>query len=314
MTSRSSAPLNALARVTCTCLILVCAWAAGAGAQGRPAGPPVRLVLPPGGISMPMQDFGGRPVVQVYVNGEPHFFIFDTGAQGSVIDSAAAAQAGLPVVGEQLVGSPGGDVARVPLVRVDRLGVGGAEVALSMPAVNLRAMARGAPNAPSGVLSAALFGDNLLTLDYPARRVLVGPGSLGEPNGRDVLSVDLGARLPTVPVVVGDRTVVVHLDTGSPESLALPLAYADSLPLQAPPVRGPTVRRIGGEIATYTARLNGRLRLGPLTIENPEIRFLDVPAGTRGNVGQVLLSRMVITLDRAHGRVRLELPATPSRP
>lgn len=262
---------------------------------------------------MPMQDFGGRPVVQVAVNGRPQLFIFDTGAQGSAIDSAVAAEAGLPVVGQALVGSPGTGPTRTPLVRADHFQVGGVEVALDMPVINLRGMTRGAPNAPTGVLSAALFGEHLLTLDYPAHRVRVDAGSLGEPDGRNVLSLGLGGRLPTVPVVVGERTVVVNIDTGSPGGLSLPLALADSLPLHAPPTRGPTVRRIGGEIATYSARLNGSLRLGPLVVENPEITFLEVPAGSAalGNVGQAFLSRLAITLDRAHGRVRLELPETP---
>ena len=270
---------------------------------------PPRISVPAGGIAMAMGDFAGRPLVQVRIGGRPYWFILDTGAQGSVIDSSLAAELGLVVTGEQLVGSPGGPPVRVRSVRLDRLDIGGAQVTLDVPALNLVAMFRMAADAPRGVLSAGLFAHYLVTLDFPGKTVRVMPGALPVPDGRDVMEFDRAARLVEIPVDVAGKTITVDLDTGSPGGLALPLAMADSLPLVAPPAQVGMAHRVGRDLMLYTARLHGAVRVGPLVLDGPDIGFFgDGSAGERGNIGQALLRRFAVTIDRANGRVRLRLP------
>lgn len=281
------------------------------GAMAQAPGPPLpaRISIPAGGTNVAMGDFAGRPLVQVRISGHPYWFILDTGAQGSVIDSSLAAELRLAVTGEMLVGSPGGAPVRVRSVHLDRLDIGGAKVTLDVPALNLAAMFRMAADAPRGVLSAGVFTPYLLTLDFPGKRVLVTTGALPEPDGRDVVTFDPAARLVEIPVDVAGKTITVDLDTGSPGGLTLPLAMADSLPLVAPPAQVGVAHRVGRELTLYTARLHGAVRVGPLVLDAPDIGFIgDSSADVRGNIGQALLHRFVVTIDRTNARVQLRPP------
>ena len=66
-------------------------------AQQHPVTQPAadNVFVPPEGDSVPMLDFGGRPVVEVMINGKgPYRFILDTGATVNVIDSSIATEIG----------------------------------------------------------------------------------------------------------------------------------------------------------------------------------------------------------------------------
>src|SRR5262249_8912210 len=69
---------------------------------------PQNVVVPGEGDSVPMLDFGGRPVIEVKINGKgPYQFIFDTGASFNVFDSSLAAELSLkdaPTIKELQVG------------------------------------------------------------------------------------------------------------------------------------------------------------------------------------------------------------------
>ncbi len=69
-----------------------------AGAQ-RPQAP--SAVAPPaGGVTVPMRSVGGRPAIDVTLNGKgPVSFVLDTGAAGGAMDPDTAASLGLSVNG-----------------------------------------------------------------------------------------------------------------------------------------------------------------------------------------------------------------------
>lgn len=80
--------------------------------------PPERIAVPEEGISLPMLDIGGRPVVEVRLNGKGLYrFILDTGATLSVIDSGLT---------EELKLAAGGSGT----VRIDRVEIGGVSLVL----------------------------------------------------------------------------------------------------------------------------------------------------------------------------------------
>src|SRR4051794_33436943 len=66
-------------------------------AQHTPVQPSQQNIsIPAEGDSVPMLDFGGRPVVEVMINGKgPYKFIFDTGASVNVLDTSVTAELGL---------------------------------------------------------------------------------------------------------------------------------------------------------------------------------------------------------------------------
>ncbi len=64
-------------------------------AQGTPA-VSTRLDVPAGGTTVPMLDLGGRPMVDVRINGKgPYAVILDTGANVTAIDEALVNELGL---------------------------------------------------------------------------------------------------------------------------------------------------------------------------------------------------------------------------
>src|SRR5438270_8427850 len=90
--------------------------------------PPQRLHLDAARISLPLTFFGGRPVVEVKINGKgPYRFIFDTGAAGNVISNELALELGLPVLAHAKMGRPGSEKPlSATVTRLDKLQLGGA--------------------------------------------------------------------------------------------------------------------------------------------------------------------------------------------
>jgi hypothetical protein len=61
------------------------------------------------------------------------------------------------------------------------------------------------------------------------------------------------------------------------------------------------------------AKLNGQVKLGEYVLENPDLRFQDIP-NAPGHVGYEFLRRFAVTLDASNNRVRLEqLPAADTK-
>src|SRR5438132_9375626 len=76
------------------------------------------LFVPAGGVSMPMLDFGGRPVVEVTINGKgPFRLVLDTGASVTVLDTSLAADLGLAGTSTEV------DELRIGAVALARLDV-----------------------------------------------------------------------------------------------------------------------------------------------------------------------------------------------
>src|ERR1700748_2039576 len=57
---------------------------------------PDNVAIPENGMSIPMLNYGGRPLVEVMINGKgPYRFILDTGATVNVIDTSVATELSL---------------------------------------------------------------------------------------------------------------------------------------------------------------------------------------------------------------------------
>src|SRR5262245_23851530 len=122
------------------------------------------LAIPDAGTQVPMSDAGGRPVVDVMINGKgPYPFLLDTGASFTVVN--ADLLTGLAV---------SGDSGRA---HVDELRVGDA-LLRNMPVGRAPGLGLGGANPPRGVLSALAFPGCLVTLDYRGRRVTIAKGAL----------------------------------------------------------------------------------------------------------------------------------------
>ncbi len=262
---------------------------------------------PPGAAVIPIDFVRNVPVVEVEINGRgPYRMFLDTGAQGSVLDQTLADELSLPVIGETGVSSPGGKPIPAKIVRVDRVKAGGLDKS-GVTAVVLDRSALGtAPDTPRGVLSANAFLEgSILTIDYPGRRVWIVPGELPAADGREIFEYGASERLPVVPLEIGGKKYEVHLDSGAPSTITLPLARAAELPLEAPPVIVGRGRRVDREVVIHGAKLRGAVKLGRYSFENLDLRF-DDSVKEYGTVGYGVLKDFVVTLDKKNRRIRLQ--------
>lgn len=252
-------------------------------------------------VSVPMLDLGGRPVVELTVNGHgPYRFILDTGASRTVIADDLIAELKLPSINGTPDQGP---------VQIDRLGLGD----LMMTDV---AAGRGGPMLASikevrGVLSAQAFPGSLLTLDFGNKRVSVRRGQLPQPDGKRIFGYDADDVLPRVPVRINGTEYRLHFDTGAPAAMSLPMRYAKTLGIEDKLVERGRAHVVTGVYPVYEAPFTGKVEVGEFVLPVPAISFSDLrpgPAEPPGLIGMRLLQDFVLTLDTRNRRVRFERP------
>lgn len=250
--------------------------------------------IPAEGASVPMLDIGGRPVVEVRINGKGPFpFILDTGATQTVIDSGLS---------DELSSSPADNT------RIKELFIGSIRVIdLEVSVGPVTAMFGKVDKPPRGVLSALSFPGYLVTFDYPRKQIVLRKGALAEPNGKTIFSYGADEMLPTVPVKVAGREIKVHLDTGAPFALALPTKYKDEVPLIAPAQEKGKARSHSGDFPIFKGTAKGEIAIGEYKLASREVFFTDVvphPGATpQGQVGYEALREFAVTLDSTNRRV-----------
>jgi len=269
------------------------------------ARPPAKVELRQEEVSMPLLWFNKKPVIELRINGKgPFRFYLDTGAQGSVLGQDLADELKLPVDGEARVGSPGGKGLPAKQVRLDNVEIGDAMLS-AMPALSFDRSALGSgKDNPRGVLSASVFPGYLVTLDYPQSRLVIRRGELPPPDGVKVFAYDAKSPLPEIHLDIAGTPVTVHLDSGAPSGITLPLVLAERLPLASKPVEVGRGKRVDQEVIILGAKLKGQVKLGEYVLDNPDLRFQDIP-NVKGQVGFDVLRHFAVTLDSKNRRLQL---------
>ena len=241
-------------------------------------------------VTVPMLNVGGRPVIEVKINGAaPERMIFDTGATNTVIDPT-------------LVGGANGAVTLKSLeigsLRFDGVSVTSGQVFAGAPA-----------DFPKGVLSAAQFPGYLVTFDFPAKTVTIAKGALGAADRKRIFEYGADQVLPVAPIRVGGHEYVIHVDTGSPAGVMLPVRYSKEVPLDGELTLAGKARTVAGEFEVFSATVNGTIEIGDFPIPDHVVRFSDLrpgPAPGIGNMGSALLKNFRLTFDSANRRLRFE--------
>jgi len=270
--------------------------------------PAEKIDVPEGGATLPMEDIGGRPLVEAGIDGKgPYRFILDTGASITVVDSDLRTELGLSAPHGAATTAPEegiGGTVRIGELRVGKAVLRGVVAAFAP----IGHMFPGA-SAPRGVLSASSFPGCLLVLDYPSKRIVIRKGELPPADARSVFQYTEEHILPNVPVRIAGTEVRVHVDTGSPGALTVPTRYMKELPLASEPAKMGQARTPGGEFTIWTAEVKGGIELGQFKLDLHGVEFSDVnpiPGQVVGNIGYRVLKRFVVTLDSKNRRVRFE--------
>lgn len=243
-------------------------------------------------LAFPLDMTGPRPRVQLSIPGaDTEMWVFDTGAGESIVDIERARRWRMAEEAPIQVGSPaGGEPVRGFLTTVS-----GASISASpVPTFRVAAIQMMIANGDhAGVLSPNIFRGRLVAFDFAHGEVRVtdrthAPADAGRP-------YTVEHPLPAIEVRVGEQSFEAHIDSGAPHVISFPYAIAPSLPLMAPPELAGTARFVDGERPRYRAQLQGELHIGPLTLNNPTIGFVDGLPFV--NVGVTALRRMIVTLD-----------------
>lgn len=242
----------------------------------------------------------GQPRIRLSINGaDQGEAIFDTGASGSAIHRPLAEQLALPNEGLAGVRSgAGGETLEGFRTTISNAQLNGVDVpafpAIAIPMIRPDTVA---------VVSANIFTGQLVRLHFGASELLVLEKNAANTPTTTAIPYDDGPRpLPSIPLTLpGTPEMLAHLDTGAPHAIALPREMAGTLPLSTELVESGRARLVNGERIIYRATLNGEARVGPLTIANPELTFMEgLP---HGNIGMTLLRQLDITLDPAERRL-----------
>ena len=252
-----------------------------------------------------MRTFGGRPVVEVMIDGNgPYDFVLDTGAGGTVLSSELAEELGLETTGSMRVRDPvHEDGVEAPIVAVPTLAFGDFTIhGMESPTISEKRMPKG-ENAPRGVLSLNSMPGLMATFDYEGERMIFEKGELPEADGQEILEYKAPMGVPELPIMIGGHEFSAHLDTGSGRGLMLPMEHAESLGLEGKLKEIGKGRLVGGEITIFEAPFKGDVKIGKHVISDPSIRFAE--GMPHVNVGGAILSQYVLTIDPANHRLRL---------
>ncbi len=259
-------------------------------------------------VTLPVQLVGSFLVLEVkWDKYGPYHFIIDTGASVTQVTPELAQRYAVknavpPDMPEVSVRSADGRVTELPPTLLSRIDLGQAHFA-EVPAViyDCASFTAKLGIKIDGILGFPLFRETLLTLDYPRERVVLQPAGTAGPAGGSVVPFDNAAKIPLIPVRLGDRTLFALIDSGSDEVFSLnPIGF--DLDFAAGPAAGPIISTIAGDSPSRIGRLSGTLYIGDYAVPHPIVQISDEGFALGGGA----LKYFSVTFDQARDRATFE--------
>ncbi|MGE0553112.1 MAG: aspartyl protease family protein [Gemmatimonadales bacterium] len=256
----------------------------------------------------------GLTLVRIRWNGEPGWWILDTGASDAVADSTAVATRAAPAVGRTLVTSMLGQTV-APLHRIDSLDLGPVHLdGLTVAATDLSPLGTAIGERLVGIIGFDLLARAVVEFLPGHGGVRIGPPDAA-PAEVPWQSLVLLDRHPTVPGVVdGEVTGRLRLDTGAGPALMTNRWVSEETDL----LTGRSTQPFAGAPVEAVAGTVDRLDLAGHPVRS--VLTLFVTGGTGqiasvfndrdlvGNVGAPVLARFRMILDYSRDRLAL-IPA-----
>ena len=273
---------------------IACAALLPASAPASSREPPTSVTALPTSGRLTLFQSPNRVLVMVRIGeGDLVPMVFDTGSDGNSIDRTLTRRLRLKRVGEthEIDGTTGKERI-LPNVAIRDVALGG----LGVGTINAVSLEMDRDDA-MGIISSELFTGSLLYLDLANDRAILVPRETAQtPSGAPT---PYTRGIPSTEIVMPDgSTLPAHFDTGYNDALSLPIAMMDKVPLVEPARIVGRFKSINTEGPVYGGRVRGTIRIGPVTLENPDVTFL----GDLANIGLPVIRRVTLVIDPAADR------------
>lgn len=265
---------------------------------------PGRTKLSSQPVVLPAQTVGNFIIVEAkWDKYGPYHFVIDTGSATTLVTPALVKRygGGLPHPDSPRVRvtSAEGDVMELPAASLHRIELGTAKFDdVPVLVYDLSQLSAHLGIRIDGLLGFPLFRKVRLTLDYPHNRVILErPASITAPAGASV-PFDDTTKTPLIQVGVGNRRMLILLDSGSDATMSLNPVGLDAN-FAFGPRPGATVGTIGADHAQQIGRLNEELMLSGYPIPKPVVDLTDELSAIGGGV----LKYFTVTFDAVNDRV-----------
>ena len=268
----------------------------------RPAGHEVELAEPVVNVSVNLSK--SHLGLEVTLGHEgPFWFNLDTYAVTTAcIDSEFAKQMGYEKVGTTRNGDGSGEWRTLDVVLIPELRLGGATFTNVRALTDDYSWVEGPDGEPvKGLLGYHLFRDLLLELDYHNERVVLQRGELLSED-EHVIEYEALTESPDIPIHIGDREVVVGIDSGAQSALSLPYSLLKDLELLDDPVKAGRARTVYSSAIVWAGELKRELQFAGQRHINERATFSELFG--KPLFGHALLKKYSITFDQKNGRVR----------
>lgn len=231
----------------------------------------------------------GRVMVMMRIGGDELVpMVFDTGSDGHSIDQSIVKRHRLNRVGSTIeIDGTTGKQRTLPRVVVPNVRIGG----LKMGSIEATALDYDRDDA-MGIISSEMFTNSLVFVDLGNSRARLAPrATTAPPPGPATAYVE---NIPSVQLIMPDGTSLpAHFDTGFDGALSLPISMMDKVPLMAPARIVGRFKSINTKGDVYGGRIRGKIVIGPIELDNPEVTFL----GDLANIGLPIIRQVTLVID-----------------
>ncbi len=271
---------------------------------------PARTTIVSKAVELPARTVANFFLVEAkQADGRTYRFMIDTGSTATLISPAVAKALRLkekkgPLRTVRVRGSHGSEV-ELESATLRRLTLGDATFE-RMPALiyDFTELSGQLGMTIDGVLGFPLFRDTLLTLDYPASRLVILPYPTFPPAKeppsphRSTIAFNNDRNSPLIPIQMGNESFIVLIDSGSDGALTLNPAGLHPKFASGPRV-GTLLASLSGDQRQLVGRLGQNILIGTFVIEQPVTDLTE----QLSSIGGELLKNFVLTFDQRRNRV-----------
>ncbi|HVS52268.1 MAG TPA: aspartyl protease family protein [Opitutaceae bacterium] len=256
-------------------------------------------------VELSAQNIGNYLVLEAkWDRSGPYHFLIDTGSSVTLVTPALVKRypgriEPPPNAPHVRVASAEGNITELPAASLRRLELGDAKFDdVPVLVYDCAPISAHLGVKIDGVLGFPLFGELLLTLDYPGSRVLLQPARTAPLVPGATIAFDDARKTPVIHVGLGSRSLVALIDSGSDAAFSLNPIGIDPRFVSGPRT-GAMVGTLGGDRPQQIGRIADPLVIGGYVLPQPIVDLTDELSAIGGGV----LKNFAVTFDQMHDRV-----------